>query len=125
MAYGESGIPHHEVPGLGGAHEIRGRATGGVGHGMSYANSGVGHSMSWGDPGHLVSNPEPRLWAKEGKGGRWPIHETSGQAGLGRKEGGKRGDGSLGKEKPRRVEPTGRGGGDWDLLAVTSKGGKD
>ena len=30
MAYGESGIPHHEVPGLGGAHErIRGRRGGG------------------------------------------------------------------------------------------------
>ena len=30
-----------------------------------------------------------------------------------------------GKEKPRRVEPTGRGGGDWDLLTVSGKGGKD
>jgi len=38
------------------AHEIRGRATGGGGHGMSNANSGVGHSMSWGDPGCLVLN---------------------------------------------------------------------
>ena len=50
MAYGESGIPHHEVAGLGAhmgfawaAHE---RATGGVGHGMSNDNSGVRHSMS-------------------------------------------------------------------------------
>ncbi len=48
MAYGESGIPHHEVAGLGGAHEGAGAGDGGVGHGMSNANSGVGHSMSWG-----------------------------------------------------------------------------
>ena len=49
MAYGESGIPHHEIAGLGGAH-MSGILDGcnGVGHGMSYANSGVGHSMSWG-----------------------------------------------------------------------------
>ncbi len=30
--------------------------------------------------GHLVSNPDPRLWAKEGRGLVWPTHETSGQA---------------------------------------------
>lgn len=36
MAYGESGIPHHETLDPRGAHErIRGRR-GGVGHGMSY-----------------------------------------------------------------------------------------
>jgi len=56
-----------------------------------------------------VSNPDPRLWAKEGGGDRWPTHETSGRA-QGRKESGKRGDGSLGNKKPRRGEPTGRGG---------------
>jgi len=39
------------------------------------------------DPGGLVSNPDPRLWAKEGGGDRWPTHETSGRA-LGRKESG-------------------------------------
>lgn len=35
----------------GGAHGLRGgrgRATGGIGHRMSYANSGVRHWMSWG-----------------------------------------------------------------------------
>jgi hypothetical protein len=40
----------------------------GVGHFVSYANSGVGHPMSVGDPGHLVLNPDPILWAKEGEG---------------------------------------------------------
>jgi len=50
MAYGESGIPHHEDPGLGGAHERHmrpaGGRRGGMGHGMSNANNGGGHSMS-------------------------------------------------------------------------------
>ena len=42
MAYGESGIPHHEIAGLGGVH-MSGILDGcnGVGHGMSYANNGV------------------------------------------------------------------------------------
>jgi hypothetical protein len=75
MAYARSGIPHHEVAGLGGAHGRAGQGPragdGGIGHGMSNANSGVGHSMSKGVPGRLVSNPEPRLWAKEG---REPTH---------------------------------------------------
>jgi len=66
MAYGESGIPHHETLDPRGAHERHmrsaGTGDGGVGHGMSYlgvlckgcltlecyANSGVGHSMSGG-----------------------------------------------------------------------------
>jgi len=52
MAYGESGIPHHEIAGLGGAHERHMRSAGGrrggVGHGMSNANNGGGHSMSKG-----------------------------------------------------------------------------
>jgi hypothetical protein len=53
MAYGESGIPHHETldprgaPGQG-PGRIRGREPGGVGHGMSNTNSGVGHSMTEG-----------------------------------------------------------------------------
>ena len=50
MAYGKSGIPHHEVRGPRGAHGLRvgahEPATGGVGHGMSNTNSGVGHWMS-------------------------------------------------------------------------------
>ena len=62
MAYGKSGIPHHEV--AGGSRGAHGRAgagsagtgDGGGGHGMSYTNSGVGHSMTDGVPGHLVLN---------------------------------------------------------------------
>jgi hypothetical protein len=46
MAYGESRIPHHEVPDPRGAHGRAGAGDGGVGHGMSNDNSGVGHSMS-------------------------------------------------------------------------------
>ena len=51
MAYGESGIPHHETLGPGGAPGRAGRGPrggrrGGGGPGMSNANSGVGHSMS-------------------------------------------------------------------------------
>ena len=53
MAYGKSGIPHHEVAGgsrgahMGGRDRgPRARATGGGGHGMSNTNSGVGHWMS-------------------------------------------------------------------------------
>jgi len=78
-------------------------------------------------PGCLVSNPDPRLWAKEGRnrhtrnrskgtdtqgGIDGPLmRQAGGQSGraLGRKEGGKRGERSLGNKKPRRVEPTGRG----------------
>ena len=73
MAYGESGIPHHEVAGLGGAPGRAGQGPrageGGIGHGMYNANNGVRHSVSNGVPGHLVLNPDPRLWAKEGRGG--------------------------------------------------------
>ena len=69
MAYGESGIPHHEIAGLGGAHEghmrSAGAGDGGGGHGMSNANNGVGHSMSWGGgelrPGEPYSH------------GKWPT----------------------------------------------------
>ena len=60
MAYGNLGIPHHEIAGRGGGRGARagGSWTGcnGVGHGMSYTNSGVGHGMSGGVPGHLVLN---------------------------------------------------------------------
>ena len=49
MAYGKSGIPHHEIGGSAGAHmRSAGTGDGGGGHWMSYANSGVGHSMSGG-----------------------------------------------------------------------------
>ena len=74
MAYGESGIPHHEVPELGGAHErhMSGRREGSDMGCLTlecYANSGGGTSdVGGGVPGHLVSNQDPRLWAKEGRG---------------------------------------------------------
>ena len=56
MAYGKSGIPHHEVRGPRGAHEP------GV--------TGWDIGCPGGDPGHLVLNPKLRLWAKEGRGGQ-------------------------------------------------------
>lgn len=65
MAYGGSGIPHHENGDRGGAHErhIRGSWTGVTGSDMGcrtlrcYVNSGVGHWVSDGVPGHQVLNP--------------------------------------------------------------------
>ena len=65
MAYGESRIPHHEIAGLGGAHEghMRGILDGcnGVGHGMSNANNGVGHSMSKGGSW----SPSVKSWIRD------------------------------------------------------------
>ena len=39
MAYGNPGIPHHEIAGSVGAHGLRVGGDGVVGHGMSYTNS--------------------------------------------------------------------------------------
>jgi hypothetical protein len=66
MAYGESGVPHHEIAGLGGAHERAGAGVGGgsdTGCPMPITGSDI--RCPGGDPGCLVSNPDPRLWAKE------------------------------------------------------------
>ena len=61
MAYGNPGIPHHEVTGSAGAAVVKesfttGPRAGGIGHWMTYTNSGVGHWMTDGVPGHLVLN---------------------------------------------------------------------
>ena len=64
MAYGNPGIPHHEITGPRGGssgkgilyHWSAGGRRGGVGHRMSNANSGGGHWMSGGGPGRLVLN---------------------------------------------------------------------
>jgi hypothetical protein len=86
-----------------------------VGHGMSYLGvlckqRGGTFDVLGGVPGCLVLNPDPRLWAKEGRGidglllGKRAIAQGRKQSGRGRPH-------PLGKEKPRRVEPTGCGGG--------------
>ena len=90
---------------------------GGVGHGMSNANSGVGHWMTDGVPGCLVLNRKGPTLGTDTLGEGvidWPTHEPSGRAiALGRKESGRGCRHPRGNKKPRRVEPTGRGGGDW------------
>ena len=60
MAYGNPGIPHHEVAGPRAAVVKESFTTspraGGIGHRMSNTNSGVGHGMTDGVPGCLVLN---------------------------------------------------------------------
>ena len=60
MAYGNPGIPHHEIGDPGAAEVVKESfITGpreGVGHRMSNTNSGVGHRVSKGVPGCLVLN---------------------------------------------------------------------
>ena len=122
MAYGESGIPHHEVLGPRGAHEGHmSRATGGVGHGMSNGNKGWDIRCRGGDPGRLVLNRNRDYGQRKGRGNRSKGTDTLGGGQslgqLGSKAAGGRPH-PRGNKKPRRVEPTGCGGGDWDLLAV-------
>jgi hypothetical protein len=58
-----------------------------------------------GYPGHLVSNPGSETRGKGRKEGNphkgidWPTRKTSGQAGLGRKEGGGRASTPSGQQK--------------------------
>lgn len=103
MAYGESGIPHHEVLGPRGAP---GRHMSGILDGCN----GVGHSMSWGVSWLPSVKSGTETMGEGRRGDRWPTHETNGRA-QGRKESGKRGEWSLGNKKPRRIEPTGCGDG--------------
>lgn len=57
MAYARSGIPHHEVPGLGGAHEVRGGGRrGGSDTGCPMPITGADIRCPGGDPGCLVLN---------------------------------------------------------------------
>ena len=102
MAYARSGIPHHEIAGLGGRtwagwRGVRGAGDGGSGHRMSNANSGVGHSMSdgvsWlpsvksGSGTMGEGRKEPTLGTdpreRHTLGGDWPTRKTSGQAASG------------------------------------------
>ena len=88
MAYGEFEIPHHEILGLGGAHEghmrSAGAGDGGVGHRMSNDNSGVGHSMSWGGTWSSSVKSWIRDYGQRKEGGR-PV--TSDKEGRNRSKG--------------------------------------
>jgi len=118
MAYGESEIPHHEIAGLGGAHERHMRSAGGrrggADTGCPMPIAGWDIRCPRGVPGGLMLNPDLGLLAKEGRkkphtrGIDWPTRKQSGRV-LGRKEGGRGCPHPRGKEKPRRVESTGRG----------------
>ena len=67
MAYGNPGIPHHEVAGPRG--RILGRGQEDPGPGVTGCDIGCHRA----DPGALLANPGAGLWAKEGgpKGDRY------------------------------------------------------
>ena len=66
---------------------------------MSNANNGVGHSMSWGGSWLPSVKSGSETMGKGSDRWDWPTRKTSGQAGLGRKESGKRVSTPSGQQK--------------------------